>query len=194
MQAGPPHIQRLLDEAFPGVRLEWNERTGYFVLSDDLFHVDGSVDYSAAYPPPGGLVGIEPYPLTRRALIWALGDPRTFERWEPCADLILNTLYQAHNGGRIDAIEEFIDKIEDGEAASAHRAKQAERERARDVAGSVFDRVVRGRSTFSSEHVSTPQKVDRDLAARELASADANADAEAAALINSGKFAHGGTL
>lgn len=193
MIEAPASIQRALDETFPGIRLEFNERTGYWVLVDDLYMDDGSVCLNAAYPPPGGLIGLEPYPLTRRAIIWALGDPRTGERWEPHADLILNALYKSFNGARIDAIEQFIDRIEDGEAAQAERDKQPMRERVRETAAEVWDRYKAGRATFSSAGASTPWKVDRELERKrkEKEQETAHADAVASEMISAGEFARG---
>lgn len=194
MLQASPHLQRALDETFPGLKLEFNERTGYWVLVDDLYFVDGSVNLDVAYPPPGGLVGLEPYPLTRRAIIWMLGDPSTGERWEPHADLILNALYHAYSGARIDAIEEHLDRIEESEAKQEELDRAPMREAAREKAGEIFDRVVRGRSTFSDAGTSTPWKTERALAEKARAQEEdtVDADAEAAALIKSGQYAHAG--
>lgn len=195
LRTAPRHITKMLERRFPGVKLQWNPRIGYWVLTDDLY-INGQKTYRANYEPPGSLVGIEPYRRSRRAAAFVLGSIRTGERWEPCRDNILNTLLRAFNGGKTWAKHDFIDRFEAQE--DAYRAKQLDAGRSErlDKAGEFFDREVRGRSSFSRLCATTARGVSRDLdrkraaASREEEASDAVADS----MIRGGNFTHGGRV
>lgn len=195
LRTAPRHITQMLERRFPGVKLEWNPRIGYWVLTDDLY-INGQKTYRANYAPPGSLVGIEPYPLSRRSAAFVLGSVRTGERWEPCRDNILNTLLSAFNGGKVWAKHDFIDRFEERE--DAYRAKQADvgRSDRLDKAGEFFDREVRGKSSFSRLCAATARGVSRDLDARRAKEAQEHEEADAVAdsMIRSGQFTHGGRV
>jgi hypothetical protein len=189
----PRHIQKMLDRHRPGMKLQWNPRIGYWVLTDDLF-IKGQRTRRACYKPPGALVGIERYPFSRRSLVWVYGDTRTGERWEPVRDLLLNTLNRAMNGGRIWAREQFLDDFEAAEDAATLKAKKAAAAKKKDHLAEWFDRAVKGRGVFSRHCATTAKQVERDIERRraEANRPDEEADAVANQMIAAGQFAHHG--
>lgn len=191
----PPHIQRALTKHFKTVKLQWNPRLGYWVITDDLY-VKNQVTYRAAYDPPGGLVGIEKYPRSRRALVWVLGEMRTGERWEPVRDNIMSSLKRAFVGSNRWAKERFMDEFEAKEIALEEKRKAAGNGEKRDRASEWFDRAVRGKGSFSSVCATTAKKVQRDIEQRRAAEAAEEQDSDAAAsqLINSGQYIHSGVV
>jgi hypothetical protein len=150
----PAHIQQALDREFPGVRLEWNAFLGYWVLTDRLFHIDGTEAYDACYPAPTALRGIEPYAYTNRKVIWVVGDLATGERWPLYCERIIEALQRAHRGVKPEQVEEYLDALEASEAAQEQRERAEQSKAAREAGAAAWDGMKR--SIFSRSGRRTP--------------------------------------
>jgi hypothetical protein len=157
----PPHIQEALDREFPGVRLEWNAYLGFWVLTDDLFHIDGTLAYDQCYPAPKALRGIEPYPYTNRKVIWVVGDLETGERWPLYCDRILESLRKAYRGVHPSQVEAFLDDLEAAEAAEEARQRAEQSAAARAAGAAAWDGMKR--SVFGRGFRSTPWSYARSV-------------------------------
>lgn len=179
----PPHIQAELDRLFPGVRLEWNAHIGYWVLTTNLHHIDGTEAYDACYPAPGPLRGIEPYDWTNRAVVVVVGDLSTGERWPLHCERIVETMLRLYRGVKPAQIEEWMDEFEAREAKQEQRERAEQSKAAREAGAAAWDGMKR--SIFSRSGARTPwsyaKNVDKEFARRQKAETseqDAAAEAE----------------
>lgn len=157
----PLHIQQAIDREFPGVLLQWNAFLGYWVLTTNLHHVDGTEAYDACYPAPTALRGIEPYPYTNRKVIYVVGDLATGERWPLYCERIIETLRRAHRGVKPEQIEEFLDELEASEARELERERAEQSKAAREAGAAAWDGMKR--SIFSRASKRTPWSYSRNV-------------------------------
>jgi hypothetical protein len=191
MLTAPAHIKYALERFFPGVKLQWNPRLQWWVLSDHAVWPDGKVTRNRWQTAPGLLRGIERFPTTTRAPILYWGEIETGKRDALSLFGILNSLRRYWTGGHQAAISRGLDRLEEGEQRAEERQKSREREASRARASETWESL--HRSVFGAGIRKTPwthgRAVDKEYDERmkeQYGDSAAEADREVARRVSDG--------
>lgn len=185
-----PHIQEMLDEFFPGVRLEYNPFDGFWALTDFTYHPNGARADNVYSKPSRLHLPICGTNITSRRIVWKLidddGNPVI-----PCRDQIHNALAGAFVGGREEAGLQHVLDVEKQEDKEEEEAQAAQRDAMREMARNAWNRSV-DRVISTPDGYTDNRKIDKDIERRmrEESELDAEIEAHFADSVKSGAVAY----
>lgn len=157
------HIQEELDEVFPGLRLEYQEMTGYWIITDQIYSPDGSPASGLYYRCPYMLLPFNDGELTNRRIQFFLEHPDTGFPIEPTLDNVMNTLYRAFNGGDMLKQLKQLEDVERSEDDAREYHEGQARAAMLEAAKAAWDRQ-HGRVVATQAGVSEYSKTDQFIA------------------------------